>query len=304
MHLKKMKAVVYNRYGSPEVLKLQDVKKPIPKSDEVLIRVHATSVTAGDWRLRKADPFLARVFNGLFRPKRINILGFEISGVIEEVGTKVTTFKCGEAVFAYCGLNFGGYAEYCCLKESGIILPKPTRLTFTEAATIPLGSLTAWYFLKKAEVTPEQNVLIYGASGSVGTYAVQIAKYMNAKITAVCSTNNITLVKSLGADHTIDYTKSSFTTLDQQFDVVFDTVAKMKNSDCKRLLKPNGRYVSTYGRTNFTTQDLQFISVLIDAGKLTPVIDRVYTLDTIVEAHAYVEQFRKKGNVAIQVLHK
>jgi NADPH:quinone reductase-like Zn-dependent oxidoreductase len=299
-----MKAVVYERYGSPEVLKLQEVKKPIPKSDEVLIRVHATSVTAGDWRLHKADPFLARIFNGLFRPKRVTILGFEISGVIEQVGSKVTRFKCGEAVFAYCGLDFGGYAEYCCLKESDIILPKPTRLTFTEAATIPLGSLTAWYFLKKAEVTPEQNVLIYGASGSVGTYAVQIAKYMNAKITAVCSTNNITLVKSLGADHTIDYTKSSLTTLNEQFDVVFDAVGKIKKSDCKKLLKRGGRFVSTNRRTNFRVQDLQFISALIDVGKLTPVIDRVYKLDTIVEAHAYVEKFRKKGNVAIQVVNK
>lgn len=301
-----MKAVVYNRYGSPGVLKLQEVKKPIPKGDEVLIRIHATSVTAGDWRLRKADPFLARIFNGLFKPKRVNILGFEVSGVIEQVGAKVTTFKCGDAVFAYCGLKFGGYAEYCCLKETDIILPKPSRLTFSEAATVPLGSLTAWYFLKKAEITHEQNVLIYGASGSVGTYALQIAKHMNAKVTAVCSTNNITLVKSLGADHTIDYTKTSLATLDAldgQFDVVFDAVGKIMKSDCKKFLKPGGRYVSTNGRTDFTVQDLQFIRALIDVGKLTPVIDRIYTLDTIVEAHAYVEQFRKKGNVAIQILN-
>ncbi len=297
-----MKAVVYKRYGSPEVLKLQEVQKPVPKSDEVLIRVYATSVTAADWRLRKADPFLARIFNGLFKPKRVNILGFEVSGVIEQVGAKVATFKSGEAVFAFCGLRFGGYAEYCCLKESAIILSKPERLTFTEAATIPLGSLTALYFLRKAKLTSQQKILIYGASGSVGTFALQIAKCLNAKVTAVCSTTNLSLATSLGADDAMDYTKTNLSELNERFDVIFDAVGKLNKSHCKNLLKLNGRYVSTNDRTNFTIHHLKFISSLIEAGKLTSVIDRVYTLDTIVEAHSYVEQFRKRGNVAVEVV--
>jgi NADPH:quinone reductase-like Zn-dependent oxidoreductase len=296
-----MKAVVYHQYGPPEVLKLQEVRKPIPKNDEVLIRSVATSVTAGDWRLRKADPFLARIFNGLFRPTRVNILGFELSGVIEQVGANVTRFNCGDSVFAYCGRRFGGYAEYCCLKESDLILPKPTRLTFAEAATVPVGSLTALYFLRKAELARDQSVLIYGASGSVGTYALQLARQLNARVTAVCSTRNLALVRSLGADQVIDYTVTSLSTLDQQYDVVFDAVGRLSKSERKHILKPGGRYVSTKGRANFSIEDLQFIHALIDDGNLAPVIDRVYTLDAIVEAHAYVEQFRKRGNVAIQI---
>ncbi len=297
-----MKAVVYQRYGPPEVLEVQGVRKPSPKRNEVLIRTHATSVTAGDWRLRKADPFLARLFNGLFKPRRVNILGFELSGVIEEVGADVNTFKPGDAVFAFCGLHFGGYAQYCCLKESDIIAIKPDRHTFTEAATVPLGSLTAWYFLKKASLMPGNKILIYGASGSVGTYAVQLAKHLRANVTGACSSQNVAMVRALGADHTIDYTATDMARWEERFDVVFDAVGKIKGSAGKRLLKSGGRFVSTRGRTSFAVQDLHRIRGLVDEGKLTPVIDRVYTLDTIREAHAYVEQFRKKGNVAVQVI--
>lgn len=297
-----MKAVVYEKYGSPEVLELKEIARPVPKENEVLIKIHATTVTAGDWRLRKADPFLARIFNGLFRPKKVKVLGFELAGVVEEVGQKVRSFKKGDPVFASCGLRFGGYAEYTCLPENDLIAIKPSNMSFEEAASVPIGGLTALQFLRKAGLKTGDRVLIYGASGSVGTYAIQIAKAYGAEITAVCSTANTELVTRLGAHTAIDYTKEDFTRTETRFDIVFDAVGKTSRSACRHLLKPGGKYVSVTGSPRSKPGDLLVLKDLIESGKLTAVIDRRYTLEQIREAHAYAESFRKKGNVVINIV--
>lgn len=297
-----MKAVIYEKYGSPDVLKIKDIDKPIPRENEVLIRVHSTTVSAGDWRMRKADPFLARIFNGLFKPRKVKILGFELAGVIEEVGKKVQSFKRGDPVFASCGLRFGAYAEYTCLPVNELIAIKPSNMTFEEAATVPIGGLTAWRFLKQSGLKKGDRVLIYGASGSVGTFAVQIAKASGAEITAVCSTANVNLVTQLGAHKIIDYTRDDFTKTDARFDIILDAVGKTSKSTCKHLLKPGGKYVSVFSSPKSNDDDLLVLKELIESGKLITVIDRRYTLDQIRAAHAYVESFRKKGNVAINVI--
>lgn len=297
-----MKAVIYEKYGPADVLKMQEVEKPVPQNDEVLIQIYATSVTAGDWRLRKADPFLARIFNGLFRPKRVKVLGFELAGVIAEVGKDVQGFKIGDPVFAFCGFKFGGYAEYGCLKEKDVIALKPENISFEEAATFPLGALTALSFLRKGEIQKGQKVLIYGASGSVGTFAVQLARHFGAEVTGVCSTQNMELVQSLGANEVLDYTKDNNTLPNQAFDLIFDAVGKMPRSSVKLGLKPKGKFVSVTGQANPQKEDLLFIKGLIEAGKLTTVIDRTYNLSEIQAAHRYVEQFRKRGNVSVRVV--
>ncbi len=307
-----MKAVVYEKYGPPEVLQIKEVEKAIPKEDEVLIKNYATTVHVGDTRMRsfrvpKLYWLPMRLFLGITKPKR-TILGMEVSGIIESVGKDVKEFKEGDEVFALTGFGGGGYAEYSSIRaingdeKNGIVVIKPFNLTYEKAAAVPAGALTALLHTQKVNVQKGKKILIYGASGSVGTYAVQIAKYYGGEVTGVCSTSNLELVKSIGADKVIDYTKEDFSKSDEIYDIVFDAVYKISKSKCKNILKDNGIFDSSHSKIpEPKTKDLIFIKELIEKNKLTPVIDKTYPMEQIVEAHRYVDKGHKKGNVIIKI---
>jgi NADPH:quinone reductase-like Zn-dependent oxidoreductase len=296
-----MKAVVCTAYGPPDVLQLQEVEKPAPRDNEVLIKIYATTVTAGDVILRSMNAFQRIVFGLFFGLGKNKILGHELSGEIEAVGKRVTRFEPGEPVFASAGSGGGAYAEYICLPEDGMVAPRPANLSYEEAAAVPIGGNTALHILRKGEIQSGQRVLIYGASGSVGTYAVQLARYFGAKVTGVCSTANLELVQSLGAEQVIDYTQGDFTQSGETYDVVFDAVRKVSASRCKAILKQGGAFLTVASPTSERAENLIFLRELVEAGEIRPVIDRRYPLEQIAEAHRYVDGGHKVGNIVITV---
>ena len=320
-----MKAIVNKRYGSPNVFEHNELEKPCPKSNEILVNIKASTVTTADCMMRRGDTILSRFLLGFFRPKiKYQILGTEFSGIIESIGNKVTKFRTGDEIYAFRGFGTGCYAEYKCMNENGSIALKPKNMSFNEAASVVDGATTALFFLKeKGNIKKGQKILINGASGSIGTFAVQIAKYFETEVTGVCSTKNIELVKSLGADNVIDYTKKDFTKTGESYDIIFDTVSKSSFSLSKNSLNYGGKYIVTvmtfkrvvlslltklckkrkliFAMSMNKTNGLKFIKSLIEKGQIASIIDKQYSIDELSEAHAYVEKGHKRGNVVIEI---
>jgi NADPH:quinone reductase-like Zn-dependent oxidoreductase len=322
-----MKAIVWTKYGSPDGLQLQEVEKPTPKDNEVLIKIHAASVTAADCELRSFKTFTAfwlplRIYIGFFKPTRIKILGQELSGDIKATGKAVTKFKTGDPVFAWSALRLSSYAEYICLSENALMAIKPANITYAEAAAISVGGFEAWRYLK-GNVQAGQQVLVVGAGGTIGTFGVQIAKYFGAEVTAVDSAAKFDMLRSIGADHVIDYTQEDFTKTAQKYDLIFDAPGKTSFSRCKNLLKPDGQFLSANPgmsdqiralRNVFTrrsqtipasisqrNEDFLALTELIAAGKIKSIIDRTYPLEQAAEAHRYAETGQKKGNIVLTI---
>ena len=328
-----MKAMIWTKYGSPDGLQLQEMVKPVPQDDEVLVRIHATSVTAGDCEMRRLQlplmlSFPMRLYAGFIRPKRIPILGQELAGEVVEVGKDVKFFKQGDQVFGTTGFGFGAYAEYICLPESpndmqGALAAKPTNLSYEEAAVVPTAGFEALHFLRKANIQPGKKVLIIGAGGSIGTVAVQLARHFGAEVTGVDSTEKLDMLRAIGANHVVDYTKEDYTNNDESYDLIIDVVGKGSVARRLKLLKPGGYYFLAYAGLSHiflslwvsltssknlkieaasqTKADLIFLKELIEAGKLKSVIDRSYPLEQAAEAHRFVESGKKKGNVVLTV---
>ena len=317
-----MKAIVCTKYGAPEFLQMKEVEKPSPKDNEILIKIHASSVSSGDSRMRRADPFIIRLIFGFKRPRK-PILGVVVAGEIEAIGTSVSNYKIGDKVFGSSGMNFGAHAEYVAVPQDAVLALKPGKMTYEEAAAIPFGATASMHFLRIANIQKGQKVLIYGASGALGTMAVQLARNYGADITAVCSTSNIELMKSLGADHVIDYTQEDFTRNGKKYDVIFDTIGKNSLRKALKSLSDNGylllasagigTMISGSIKSMFlkkkivsgvikeTVKDMNFFKQLIEKGSLKAVIDRTYPLEKVAEAHAYVDKGHKKGNVIISM---
>lgn len=328
-----MKAIVWTKYGPPDVLKLEEVAKPAPKDSEILIKIHATTVTAGDCEMRRLElplmlSFPMRLYTGYLRPKRITILGQELAGQVEEVGRNVKSFKAGDPVFGTTGFHFGAYAEYICLPgepdaTQGALAAKPANLTYEEAAAVPTAGFEALHFLRKANIGPGKKVLIIGAGGSIGSFSIQLARHFGAEVTGVDSTEKLDMMRSIGAQHVIDYTREDYLENGESYDLIIDVVGRSSVPRRLKLLKPGGYYFLAYAglshillgmwtsmrsdkkvkieSSSQKREDLIFLKELIEAGKVRALIDRSYPLEQVPEAHRYSETGGKKGNIAIRV---
>jgi 2-desacetyl-2-hydroxyethyl bacteriochlorophyllide A dehydrogenase len=328
-----MKAIVWTKYGQPDGFQLQEIEKPVPKDDEILIKIHATTVTAGDCEMRRLElplmlSFPVRVYAGIIKPKRISILGQELAGEVVEVGRQVKSFKKGDQVYGTTGFGFGANAEYICLpgepnEMQGTLATKPTNLTYEEAAAVPTAGFEALHYLRRANIQPGKKVLIIGAGGSIGSFSIQLARHFGAEVTGVDSTEKLEMMRSIGAKHVIDYTKEDYTSKGETYDLIIDVVGRSSVSRRLKLLKPDGYYFLAYAGLSHLflgmwismtsnkkvkvesasqrKEDLIFLKELIEAGKIKPVIDRCFPLEQTAEAHRYVESGHKKGNVVITV---